>query len=236
MLNYFGHHTMLLTYLPKFPSLNRYLQEFDPEICLVFNISKWHYIARTYLLPGIKIYRPQGSDVLVYLSMFTRHLLNWGKFPLIYASEDLKKVLGLPGYVIPTPIDTTIFKDYGLERTKDVLYYCRNDRDSKEIYQYDRFMELMKETGESYTIVGPGFTYYSHHEMPMIYNTHRKLIRFSIHDANPKMPCEALLCGCEVYVNGNRQRHIPEEMLMEKNIPKWEKAFQRVLDHRLDHV
>lgn len=84
------------------------------------------------MLPGLKIYRVQGTDAYTLTSStkFVLSRLHKRGAPILYAAKHLENVVGLPGETLPTPINTKLFKDFGLSRPIDILYYCPKDRAS----------------------------------------------------------------------------------------------------------
>ena len=170
------------------------------------------------LLPGKKIIRLQGSDVY-RISSGTKRSLKIAKMmgaTLLYASQELKDIIGLDGPVWITPVDTRLFKPAPkMEKEVDVLYYYTKGQE--ETYCLEKFRNQMRETGESFTILNGSVPI---EKMPAVYSRHRKYIRYTTHDANPKMPYEAYLCGCESWDNGRRITHLPDYMDMRKAIPE----------------
>jgi hypothetical protein len=159
--------------------------------------------------PGVKVFRFQGSDGF-NPRPFIKQIMRVAPGYILYASEELQKFVGLPGEVLVTPINTRLFREYPeIERDKEVLYYCPVGRE--EIY-------CLESCPENATVLD-GSTPYG--EMPLVYSRHKKYVRNSAYDANPKMPYEALLCGCEVWMNGERVQSIPQKMLMDYSIPRW---------------
>ena len=175
-----------------------------------------------------------GSDVLAYLNVrgLRRKLWNLALYvcdEVLYVSEGIQEEMGLErGKVVPIPIDTRLFRKSECEgQRRDVLYYCPNPT----IYKLEWILEYAKKhPNETITILGHNqpsdlpnvkvCPFVPYHKMPMLYNAHRCLIRMTTHDGSPKMPYEALLCGLEVFWNGQRITKVPKEMLMENTIPK----------------
>jgi hypothetical protein len=118
--------------------------------------------------------------------------------------------------VFATPIDTSLFRPLGLERDKDTLYYVRNN--NVKLYGQDQLCEYVAQHPNEQISYVTGEI--PHTEMNEIYNQHKKYVRFTLHDANPKMPYEAFLAGCESWFNGQQITHIPDFMRMETAIPK----------------
>ena len=218
-----------------------------PEIPNPFLLRKYSIIYGIYLLsltrttPLIKLLNKKslihiiGSDAYKYAKttesmkkMLWKLTLNTCN-EILYVTAELKQVMKTEkGKIIPIPIDTRMFKKqkhHGEKR--DILYYCPDP----EIYRLEWILDYAKEhPKETISILG-----YPHqirlpnvkvihsmpyHKMPELYCMHRRLIRMTTHDGYPKMPYEALLCGLEVSWNNQRTTKIPEEMLMEKTIPR----------------
>jgi hypothetical protein len=220
MLGYYGMEVKSLHPIPRLP---KRIGKFD--ISLIMGV-KWKSLLKSRFLPGQKVYRFQGSDAYGLMKK-TKTLLKFLKSPILYASEGLKVLVGLYGEVVPTPVDTKIFKPVpGVERTKDVLYYCPKGKE--QIYRRYWIDSYIKEhPNEIVTIIEN--TNIPHFDMPMIYSEHKMYIRMTTHDANPKMPYEALLCGCEVIHNNRRVTNVPRYMLMEETIPKIIKFFEEIV-------
>jgi hypothetical protein len=232
MLQVHGIDVLRLHPVPKVPYFKRSIARFNPDISLIFGIWRWHWLLRTSMLPGLKIYRVQGTDAYTLKSSTKRFLTRLHKrgIPILYAAQHLEDVVGLPGETIPTPIDTTLFNDFGLSRPKDVLYYCPKDRGvpRAHTYQLERFRQYEREHPDETTTILWGDMPYA--RMPQIYNNHKKYLRWTTHDANPKMPMEALLCGCEVWDNDEQITEVPDDMQMEHSIPRWINYFERQLE------
>lgn len=170
-----------------------------------------------FLCDGIPVNRFQGSDwynskigkkaLKSMLCVFPSHLM--------YASQQLQEDVGLPGTYLPVPVNTRHFYPRPVPRDKDTLYYCPND----EIY--------MRSLAPEGATILDGSTPYE--DMPFIYSRHKRYVRNTTHDANPKMPYEALLCGCDVWWNGRQVTQVPDEMLPQNAIPKWIKYFTEVI-------
>lgn len=232
MLRYYGIDVTTLYPVPKIPFIHKKIIRNRVDISLVMGIWRWHWIIRTQMLPGKKIYRVQGSDAY-NIKPETKALLKMIHSlgtPILYAGNNLKDIIGLSGTVIPTPIDTKIFKQIEeVERTKDVLYYCPSNKG--HIYRIDKLLEYKKNhPNETITIVDGNIP---HEKMPIIYNQHKKFIRWTIHDANPKMPYEALLCGCMVWHNDQPISAVPDYMRMENGIPRFISFFKKLLNNDL---
>lgn len=228
MFEYYGVETYLVP-LRMSRFIKRWMLKIRPDISLVFNVGHFTWIIRTQRLGGKKIFRAMGTDVHK-MDFVTRQVLRFlhkhNRARICYASHALRDKLGLDGEVLPTPIDTTRFYPMGLEREKDVLYYCR--KKSCDIYRMDRLEAYMREHPNETVTIAEGSI--DHLHMNRVYNQHKKYMRWTTHDANPKMIYEALLAGCEVWFNDTQITEIPDVMLMPVNIPKWIDYFERVLD------
>lgn len=168
---------------------------------------------------GVKVNRFQGSDW--YRSTIGKRQLKLflRLFPskIMYASQQLKEEVRLPGEFIPVPVNTHHFYPRPMPRDKDICYYCPDGKE--DIYQ----LHLAPKNA---TILN-GLTPYD--EMPGVYSRYKKYVRNTVHDANPKMPYEALLCGCEVWWNGQQVVEVPDYMLAENTIPRWVKYFEEIV-------
>lgn len=229
--------------------LARMLHNFDADVeCearLSYNILKYHnynccvivgFFGRRNvgiftMMALLGVSRPivyiVGSDALkIKNSWFFRTMLNLCMFRharLVYVSEHLRDELGINGEIIPIPIDTSLFKVITTaERSEDVLYYC--PKGNEELYRRDWIDAYMREHPNEKVTILDGFVPYE--QMPIVYNTHKKLIRMTTRDGVPKMPYEALLCGCKVEYNGVDITEIPDEMKMEVSIPKLMKILE----------
>jgi len=230
MLGYYGVDVTMLYPVPILPIIHKKIIRNKADISLVMGVWKWHWLIRTQMLPGKKIFRVQGSDAY-HIKPETKALLtamHRSGIPVLYAGKNLRDVISLSGEVIPTPIDTKIFRPLKeVERVKDVLYYCPPSKN--QIYRLDKLHEYMKaHPDESITIVDGTIP---HEKMPILFNQHKKYIRWTTHDANPKMPYEALLCGCKVWHNGQSIKKIPNNMLMENCIPKFISFFKKITNN-----
>lgn len=148
---------------------------------------------------------------------------------ILHVTEEIKSSTGLPGRVIPIPIDTKMFRPKAYEGEKrSVLYYCPHPH---KIYREDWIIKYAKLHPEK-TITVLGYDHpidlpnvkiipnVAYDQMPNIYRSHRSLIRMTTEDGYPKMPYEALLCGLEVFWNERKLTEVPKEMLMENTIPR----------------
>jgi hypothetical protein len=228
MLNVYGVETLTVPHVPLCPWRDHDIHAFAPDISLIFGIWRWHWILRTQFLPGTKIYRVQGTDAYT-LDAKTRWLLKHLKTPLLYAAKHLQDLVQLPGDTIPTPINTLHFKNYHQPRTKDVLYYCPSDQGTAQttIYEMHRLIHYMEQYPKLSVTILNGTTPYK--MMPDVYNDHHTYLRWTTHDAHPKMPYEALACGCDVYVNDEQVTEIPDFMRMEHTIPRWIEYFHHIM-------
>jgi hypothetical protein len=198
----------------------------DYDISIVYGAwSSKRVLGSLLLLPGVKIMLIRGTDAY-RMSRKTKAALIIAQrlgLRILYAGDNLKKLVGLEGEVWATPV-LPQFKNLNTERDVDVLFYC--NKGWEDIYCLDKFKQYIAETGESYTIAD-GST--PADEMPALYNRHRKYIRFTTHDANPKMPLEAFLCGCESWDNGRQITEVPDFMLMENAVPRLVKIMEDML-------
>lgn len=197
-------------------------------------------LLRTTTIFSVKFLRKRcvvhavGSDVLEYVNagLLRRKVWNFALQKcdeILYVSKGIQQAMGLErGKIIPIPIDTRLFSRSEPEsRKRDVLYYCPNPK----IYKLKWILKYAKEhPNEKITVLGqnrpisipnvkvcPSVPY---HRMPTLYDAHLRLIRMTTHDGFPKMPYEALLCGLEVFWNGQRITKVPKQMLMENTIPQ----------------
>ena len=230
-LSYYGVETEVDLPPKVFASFN--LRSFDViySVCFMRSIRlvlSSKFFRKNYVVHFI------GSDALEYASKggFGRKSSDMVLRlcdEVFYVTEELKQLVGLGrGKVIPIPVDTRMFRETGYDgERRDVLYYCPNP----EIYRSDWIAKYaVAYPDETITILGsanlsglPNVKVISrvpYHQMPELYQMHRRLIRMTTHDGCPKMPYEALLCGLEVMWNGQRVTTVPKEMLMENTIPK----------------
>lgn len=190
----------------------------DVDFSMIYGAwSDKRVLGSMFLVPGTKIMFFRGTDAY-RLKERTRAALQFTQrlgMRMLYNGENLRDLVGLEGDVWTHPIYTPHFKDLGLDRDIDVLFYCRAGREN--IYLLDKFKEYIAETGETYSIVD-GST--PREKMPELYNQHKKYVRITSHDSNPKMPYEAFLCGCESWDNGRRIVEVPDYLRMEYAIPR----------------
>ncbi|MEM1547134.1 MAG: hypothetical protein QXP91_11855 [Candidatus Methanomethylicia archaeon] len=230
-LRYYGVYAEA-KFPPKFPALSLF-RKFD----IIYGV---HLMSLTRHIPFIKLLRKKslvhiiGSDAFRYSAERGLKSYIW-KLTLnmydevLYVSKEVQQLIGLrEGRVLPIPIDTRIFRKLKIKGEKrDILYYCPNPK----IYRLDWILQYAKEhPDKTITILGYPYLinlpnvkvipYWEYEKMPILYNMHRCLIRMTTHDGYPKMPYEALLCGLEVIWNGKKITEVPEEMLMERTIPK----------------
>lgn len=195
---------------------------FDYDLILVFGANP---VKMIYLLfcSGKKIIRVCGSDW--YKARFgkflTRLFLKLFNYKIMYADKDLMNQIGLKGELLEMPVNCDLFYPRNIERDRDVLFYCPPGKE--DIYLIDETVN------DSFTILNGNTPYI---EMPIVYSRHKKLIRNTLFDASPKMPVEALLCGCEVYVNGKKFKNIPNYMLSYYQIPKWINYIERIVSEK----
>ena len=222
MLSYYGVDVDIIDSIPIIP------RKKNADISLVMGVWSAQWLLRMQMLPGRKVYRIQGSDAYK-MSSATRNTLRLMMLrgdSILYAADNLTKVVGLPGEVISTPVDTALFypSEEVTDRSKDVLYYCPKGREAT--YRINKLYEYLKAyPTEKFTIIDGKVP---HKEMPDLYRSHRKYLRWTTHDANPKMPYEALLCGCEVWFNDERITEVPDFMLMENAIPRFISFFEGI--------
>jgi len=230
-LRYYGVHAKAMP-PPKLPTLFP-LRKFD----IIYGI---YLMSLTRHVPSIKLLRKKslihiiGSDAFRYA---TAHGLKKDLWKLaletydevLYVTKELQQLIGLEkGKVVPIPIDTKIFKKLEYkEEKRDILYYCPKPK----TYRLQWILQYAREhPNETITILSYLYSvnlpnvkvipYWPYEKMPVLYSMHRRLIRMTTHEGYPKMPYEALLCGLEVIWNNQRTTEVPEEMLMEKTIPK----------------
>jgi len=148
---------------------------------------------------------------------------------ILYVTKELQQIMKIQkGKILPIPIDTKMFKkqEYHGEK-RDILYYCPDP----DTYRLEWILDYAKKhPNETITVLGYPYQvklpnakvihFIPYRKMPQLYHMHRRVIRMTTHDGYPKMPYEALLCGSEVIWNNQRITEVPEEMLMEKTIPK----------------
>jgi hypothetical protein len=157
--------------------------------------------------PGVKVYRFQGSDY--YKSRpLTKQIVNLCE-NIIFASEKIKQDSGLKGKVLRVPVNTDHFYPRDVPRDKEVCYYIPHKRN---------ITYMANKAPKGATIMDGNIPY---EKMPYIFSRHKKYVRWTTHDACPKMPYEALLCGCKVWHNGQQITDIPDYMLPEIELPKW---------------
>lgn len=202
------------------------------DVSIICGINTWKVILKVMILPGKKVLRFMGTDGFRLssrrLTRFVVHLLAWMGVPIVYASKELGDVVGLKGETLITPIDTRIFRPLpDIERDLDVLYYCPEGRE--EIYRLDLLEEYMRaHPDESVTLIDDPV--FSPTQMSHLYHQHKKFFRWTTHDANPKMPHEAFMCGCESWENDRQITEVPEFMLMENAIPRWIEYLEGLID------
>jgi len=235
MMDYCGIDVTLLNEVPRIRNtlqkiVSRFYQRYD---VLVFVGVSFRARASIQLIVLALI----GSKIVFYIvgsDAYRIHDNNRSKILLsllsklgcriLYVSSHLKKLVALDGEVIPIPVDTKMFRPIeGLERCMDILYYCP----TPIIYKREWIEDYRRSHPEETVTILDGKLPYE--EMPIIYNQHRKLIRMTTHDGFPKMPYEALLCGCEVWYNGEKVTEIPLEMRMEYTLPRFLNFIKEVV-------
>jgi len=216
MLGYYGVDAEVVRRPPVFDS--SYYDDFDASVFVGLFGRRYKLILLLRTIDNCFIYLV-GSDVYQLMdSMFKGLFL---KDQIIYVSEDLREILDIDGEVIPIPVDTKLFRPIPeIKRDRDLLYY----NPGRPVYRPDWIKQYIQDHPEEEVTVLDGSTPYT--EMPRVYNQHKRLIRMTTHDGVPKMPYEALLCGCKVYYNGEEVTEVPDAMLMEKSIPRLIKVLQ----------
>lgn len=159
---------------------------------------------------GVKVARICGSDWhrSVIGKRLHRVMLWLSGVHVMYASEALKKDVGLNGEAHVNPVNETHFYPRNVPRSKDVCYYVRAGLAS---YQ----PELMPVGA---TLIDGNISY---ENMPLVLSAHKKYVQYLLYDAASKLPYEALLCGCEVTVNDELLTKVPEYMLTAYQGPRW---------------
>jgi len=159
---------------------------------------------------GVKVARVCGSNWhrSIIGKRLHRIMLWLSGFHIMYASEELKKDIDLKGEVHVNPVNEDHFYPRDVSRSKDVCYYVR---DGLASYR----PELMPVGA---TVIDGTVPY---EEMPILLSQHKKYVRNILHNASPKLPYEALLCGCEVVVNDEKLTTVPEYMLTSYQAPRW---------------
>ena len=169
-----------------------------------------------------------GTDALIlqeYMDELNRSMKKHS-VQVLYASENLRDELSLEGEVAPVPIKDWLFTPEGdrlWKEKRDTLFYCPDPY----IYCAWDVDEYISDHGdEQVTILGlppdaPSIPDYPNvmrlpklpaEEMPKLYRSHKRLIRYTRHDGMPKMIYEAFLCGCEVWWNGSQITNMPDAM------------------------
>lgn len=170
----------------------------------------------------------------------------------LFSSRELRDKMGIEGTVIAMPIDEDNWKPPGPTYPNlDVLYYCPNN----QTYRMDWILKYAEENKDEYITVliadwaqipveypqniswCPLATY---DELKYFYWDHKKLIRVTTHDGQkpPRMPCEALIAGLDVYfaTDGSdepKKLHlsdIPKRMYSKYTCPKYAKIYQDLVD------
>lgn len=211
MLGYYDIETDVLVKPPIFDS--SFYDKYDATIFVGLFGRRHKLTLALGTLENAFVYIVGSDAYLLKDDIFKKLFLRNSR--LIYVTEELSELLNIEGSIIPIPIDTNHFIQVeNVERDKDVLYY----NPGKEIYRPKWIENYIKNhPNEKITILDGSISY---EKMPEIYSQHKKLIRMTTHDGLPKMPYEALLCGCEVWYNGEKITEIPINMKMEHSIPK----------------
>jgi hypothetical protein len=149
---------------------------------------------------------------------------------ILYASDNLQRLVGFRGITLPLPVDTRLF-GAGESRgeRRDVLYYCpAND----PTYRPDWLVKFAESNPTlKITVVGDlgprkvprnvvVTPLVERRDMPRLYGEHKTLIRMTTHDGTPRMVFEALLSGLDVIWNGNKVTSVPEELTPEYFLEK----------------
>jgi len=151
---------------------------------------------------------------------------------ILYADDNLARLVGFPGYILPYPIDTRIFTKQAYSGEKrDVLYYVS---DGSPTYKPEWIISYARDhPNEKITVLGklkfgsiPSnigvVDLVERTNMPEVYARHRKLVRMTTHDAAyPRMLYEALRCGLEVVWNGKTITEEPAEIMPEYFVRKF---------------
>jgi hypothetical protein len=189
------------------------IQPFTKGYDLIINFDS-HPLRLLYLrtCSGKKVTRICGSDW--YRAKLgkpiQRMLLYVLRIPIMYASEELFEEVGLKGVLIQNPVNDFHFYPRDVPRDKETCYYVCG---GKDIYYPEK-----RPAGA--TLLDGSIPY---EEMPWVLSQHEWYVRYTTHDAEPKLPIEALLCGCHVLVNGDEITldDVPNYMLSSYQIPKW---------------
>lgn len=150
---------------------------------------------------------------------------------ILYADDNLARLVGFEGFVLPYPIDTRIFRKQSYSGEKrDVLYYVNDGSE----YRPEWIIEYAKANPDkTITVLGKlqsdsiprnieVVNLVERTRMPEVYARHRQLIRMTTHDAAyPRMLYEALICGLEVTWNGKKITEVPSELMPEHFIRKF---------------
>ena len=187
------------------------LKPFTHDYDLIINFStRPGRIAVLLTCTGVKVARVCGSDWhrSILGKELHRAMLWLSGLNIMYASEALKNDVWLKGEVHVNPVNENHFYPRGMPRDKEVCYYVNRGRLT---YQ----PELMPDGA---TLIDGTVPY---EDMPDLLSSHKRYIRHTTHDASPKLPYEALLCGCEVWVNGEKLLIVPEYMLTSYQGPRW---------------
>ena len=194
------------------------LKPFTKEYDLIINFStRPGRIAVLLTCTGVKVARVCGSDWhrSILGKELHRAMLWLSGLNIMYASEALKKDVWLSGEVHVNPVNEDHFYPRDVPRDKEVCYYVNRGRAP----YHPELMPL------GATLIDGTVPY---EEMPLLLSRHKRYERNILHNASPKLPYEALLCGCEVYLNGEKLLTVPEYMLTSYQGPRW---IKYILDY-----
>ena len=171
---------------------------------------------------GVKVARVCGSDWYKALlgKRVHRFMLRLLGFNLMYASEELKNEVGLKGEVHVNPVNVDHFYPRDAPRDKEVCYYVG----------FGRSLYCPEKIPIGATLIDGSIPY---EDMPELLSRHKRYVRWTTHDASPKLPYEAFLCGCEVVVNGERLTTVPDYMYSVYQMPRWVEYISRLLVGKL---
>jgi hypothetical protein len=144
---------------------------------------------------------------------------------ILYAAENLQRLVGFKGTVLPLPVDTRLFKKQNWKGHKrDIVYYSPN---GDPTYRPDWIAQYAWDhPDEEITVIGTlgcqkvpanvlTIPHLDRSAMPRVYSKHKRLVRMTTHDGTPRMIYEALLCGLEVIWNGKMIESVPSEVTPE---------------------
>lgn len=195
------------------------------DVVLLFGFNPVNLL-KLLTCEGVKVVRICGSDwYKPRYGVFGRNIAEiiaiLGGVKVMYASPELKKEAGIKGEYLPLPINEEMFYDMGLERPHSFCYYLPEGKEDTYGPPDPKLLE------DKNALILDGSIHYE--AMPYVYNRCKKYIRYATHDALPKMPYEALLCGCEVWVNGEQVSYVPEWMRKRVMIPIWVKYLKELI-------